>query len=90
MTNQDNSIKTINFARLPSNVVPNHYFLKIRPEISTFTFSGTELVNVDVREKTKTIILNALDIEIQSASFVSKNQGNYFQTFKHSLLSLLL
>lgn len=70
-----NNKTTTNFSRLPKNVVPNHYYLTIRPEISKFTFTGTEIVNVDVREQTKTIVLNSLDIEIQSASFVSNNQG---------------
>lgn len=63
-------------ARLPTNVVPSHYHLTIRPEISTFTFSGNETVHVQVREPTSKIVLNALDIAIQSASFQSaSNQG---------------
>ena len=73
MSNQGDS--NSNFSRLPKNVIPNHYFVTIRPEISNFTFTGTETVNVDVREQTTTIVLNSLDIEIQSASFVSNNQG---------------
>ena len=71
----DSNNQTTNFSRLPKNVIPNHYFLTIRPEISDFTFTGNEIVNVDVREQTTTIVLNSLDIEIQSASFVSDNQG---------------
>ena len=71
----DSNNTTTNFSRLPKNVVPNHYFVTIRPEISNFTFTGTETVNVDVREQTTSIVLNSLDIEIQSASFVSNNQG---------------
>ena len=63
------------FARLPINVVPSHYFLTIRPDIDSFTFSGSETVNVQVRERTKTIVLNSLDIAFQSATFVSNNQG---------------
>lgn len=68
-------MKTAEFSRLPTNVVPSHYHLTIRPEISEFTFSGTETVEVQVREKTKTIVLNSLDIAIQSASFVANDQG---------------
>ena len=67
--------KAAKFTRLPTNVVPNHYHLTIRPEISKFTFSGTETIDVQVCERTKTIVLNSLDIDIQSASFVANNQG---------------
>ena len=74
MTNE----KAAEFSRLPTNVVPSHYHLVIRPDISKFTFSGTETVDVQVREKTKTIVLNSLDIAIQSASFVANNQGKLY------------
>lgn len=68
--------KANQFSRLPTNVVPNHYFLNIRPDISNFSFSGSEIVHVEVREKTKTIVLNSVEIAFQSASFVSNNQGS--------------
>ena len=68
---------TTEFTRLPTNVVPSHYHLVIRPEISEFTFSGTETVDVQVHERTKTIVLNSLDIAIQSASFVANGQGKF-------------
>ena len=64
------------FTRLPTNVVPSHYFITIRPDISSFTFSGSETVDVQVRERTKTIVLNSLDIAIQSATFASNNKGD--------------
>ena len=67
--------KAANFSRLPKNLVPNHYYLIIRPEIGECTFSGSEIVNVQVCETTKTISLNSLDIAIQSASFVTSDQG---------------
>ena len=72
---------------LPTNVVPSHYHLTILPEISEFTFSGTETIKVQVRERTKTIVLNSLDIAIQSASFLSKNQGelNLKLTFQQNM-----
>ena len=86
----DSNNTTTNFSRLPKNVVPNHYSITIRPEISNFTFTGTETVNVDVREQTTTIVLNSLDIEIQSASFVSNNQGKRVLLLPVNLVNLLL
>lgn len=65
-------------ARLPKNVVPAHYFLTIVPDLNTFEFSGDVTINVCVREKTNTVVLNALDIKIQSASFVSNNRGKFY------------
>lgn len=62
-------------ARLPTNVRPNHYHLTIRPKFRDFTFSGIETVDVQVYERTKKIVLNSLDIAIQSASFVANNEG---------------
>ena len=63
------------FSRLPTSVVPSHYFLTIRPELGDFTFSGSETINVQVCERTSRIVLNSLDIAIQAAAFVSNSQG---------------
>lgn len=71
---------TAKFSRLPSNVVPNHYFIEINPDLSTFTFAGSETINVEVREKTNSVVLNTADIEIQSASFVANGKGKCFLT----------
>ena len=63
------------YSRLPTNVLPSHYFLTIRPDLSDFTFAGREAIDVQVREPTKMIVLNSLDIAIQSAAFASAHQG---------------
>lgn len=63
------------FSRLPTNIVPNHYDLTIIPDICTFTFAGTEIVDLEVRKKTSSIVLNSLDIAIQSATFSSNDGG---------------
>ena len=80
--------KATELSRLPTNVVPSHYHLTIRPEINEFTFSGTEIVEVQVHRKTNTIVLNSLDIAIQSASFVSNNQGNFLLSAANSFSNL--
>lgn len=61
---------------LPSSVVPNHYSIQINPKFSDFTFSGRETITVQILQKTKTIVLNSVDIEIQRASFVSNTDND--------------
>lgn len=82
MANNGDSVPaTKAFSRLPTNVVPSHYHLNIRPDIANFTFTGSEKVEVDVKEATKTIVLNSLDIEIKSVSFVSAGTGMLFAIY---------
>ena len=55
-----------NEVKLPSNVSPSRYLLTLEPNLDDFTFRGEELVYIDVREPTSTIVLNCIEIAIQS------------------------
>ena len=50
--------------KLPKAVVPIHYALDITPDPDKLTFSGSESVNIEVREPTERLVLNAVDITI--------------------------
>jgi puromycin-sensitive aminopeptidase len=50
--------------RLPTNVTPERYELRLTPDLKAFTFDGEETVAVKVHEKTSEIQLNALELEI--------------------------
>jgi aminopeptidase N len=54
--------------KLPKNVVPTEYSIRIVPKIDKLTFSGSETVRVNVREPVSQLVLNALELEIASAS----------------------
>jgi len=61
--------------RLPDNVRPLNYDLHFEPSFEDFTFSGREIIDIQVTRPTQEIILNSKDIEIQEAtiSYGDKN-----------------
>ncbi|HWC38779.1 MAG TPA: M1 family metallopeptidase, partial [Acidimicrobiales bacterium] len=57
--------------RLPRAVEPRRYELVISPDLRAATFDGEERVDVVVHETTREIVLNALELTIDSAELVS-------------------
>ena len=53
--------------KLPTNVRPTNYRLSLAPDLDTFTFKGSETIDIQVSEPTSSIVLNSAEIEIQSA-----------------------
>ena len=53
--------------RLPANVTPERYDLTLTPDLKAFTFEGSEIVAITVLEATADVVLNALELEIESA-----------------------
>jgi puromycin-sensitive aminopeptidase len=54
--------------RLPTNVRPVRYAIELAPDLATFTFTGSETIQVQVEEPTREILLNAAEMEITAAS----------------------
>jgi aminopeptidase N len=54
--------------RLPQSVKPEHYSLKLSPDLKAATFTGVEQIDVDLKEPAKSITLNSLEIEYQSVT----------------------
>jgi len=59
------------FERLPKDVVPSNYALKLQPNLTTFTFEGEETISVEVKHSTDTIVLNSADITVKAATFTA-------------------
>ncbi len=57
--------------RLPTAVRPSHYRLTLEPDLSAATFTGEVWIELDVREATASIVLNAAELAINSAALVS-------------------
>ena len=49
---------------LPSNVKPTRYTLTLEPDLTDFTFSGEEAVDIEILEATDEITLNSAEIDI--------------------------
>ncbi len=55
-------------ARLPTDVAPVHYDIHLEPNAAALTFNGREIIDIVVRRETKSIVLNALDLEVSEAT----------------------
>ena len=55
-----------NAVSLPADVRPVEYRLTLEPDLSTFTFKGTETVAVEVLSPTSRLVLNCIEIAVQS------------------------
>ena len=54
--------------RLPTSSLPRRYELRLAPNLDEARFDGEEQIEIEVLEETSEIVLNALDLEIASAS----------------------
>jgi puromycin-sensitive aminopeptidase len=64
--------------RLPRHVIPMRYDLRLEPDLTTATFVGRVTITMTVKQATKTILLNAVDLVIQSAVVEDLN-GRQFE-----------
>jgi puromycin-sensitive aminopeptidase len=61
--------------RLPRTVVPNHYSITMRPDLESFTFRGSEVIEIDVHEAVSEVVLNSLDLVIDFGELVQLESG---------------
>ena len=78
--------------KLPKQVVPTEYSVRITPDIDKFTFAGSETVQIEARAPVRQIVLNALEIEIARVSIDNKEipKGSIKADTKSELLTIML
>ena len=54
--------------RLPTTIVPERYELRLNPDLTTWTFTGSEKVAVQIQEPVREIVLNAAELDVGTAS----------------------
>src|ERR1041384_892021 len=54
--------------KLPKDVLPVEYAIRIEPDVAKLTFTGSETVKLKVEKPITQVVLNALEIEIAFAS----------------------
>ena len=57
---------------LPTHVIPTHYRVSLSPDFQTFKYKGKVDVKLDVAKPTLSISLNAVELELHSASVDTK------------------
>ncbi len=62
--------------RLPRTVMPETYRLFIEPDLEHKQFSGEETIFLNVTDATKTVILNAIDLDISEPEISLKSDGD--------------
>ena len=60
--------------QLPSNVVPEHYEIFVRPDAANLRFEGTVKIRIRIVEATSAIVLNAADLQISRAVLASRSE----------------
>ena len=52
--------------RLSTNVIPSHYALQFAPDLKAATFTGSETIDIAIKQPTSAITLNAIEIEFET------------------------
>jgi hypothetical protein len=54
--------------KLPKAVIPLHYAIELTPDLTSLGLAGVEIVDVEVREPTARLVLNAVEMTLAAAS----------------------
>ena len=54
--------------KLPKTVVPTHYAIELEPNLESLTLAGAETVDIEVREPTARVTVNAVNMTLTAAT----------------------
>jgi aminopeptidase N len=54
--------------KLPKTVIPLHYAIELTPDLVSLKIAGAEVVDIEVREPTARLVLNAVNMALSAAS----------------------
>jgi puromycin-sensitive aminopeptidase len=54
----------VNSHRLPRTVVPSRYDIRLAPDLDTASYAGEEAIQVEIRDETDEVQLNAVELTI--------------------------
>ncbi|MCB1247528.1 MAG: M1 family metallopeptidase [Acidimicrobiia bacterium] len=54
--------------RLPKSITPIHYDIRLEPDLDDASFAGQVGIDVDVHEATSSVVLNAIELALTSAT----------------------
>ncbi|UFP96786.1 M1 family metallopeptidase [Gloeobacter morelensis MG652769] len=61
--------------QLPRDVIPTRYAVEITPDPKSLSTTGTEVIDIEVRKPTRTVVLNALNLKVDQARLDGRLPG---------------
>src|SRR5436190_328246 len=53
--------------RLPKQIIPKHYAIELEPNLDSLSLAGSELIDIEVREPSDKLVLNAVGMTLADA-----------------------
>lgn len=81
-SNLANSSSSQTNPRLSQFVIPSHYDISLEPDLERGLFSGSEKIEINLRQPVKTIDLNSLDLKVTTCKLTASDGKIYKGTIK--------
>ncbi|XP_054628263.1 endoplasmic reticulum aminopeptidase 2 [Dunckerocampus dactyliophorus] len=59
--------------RLPRYIIPLHYHILVHPNLTSFHFTGSVTIQIDVQNNTNWVVLHSKDLQISKATILDQN-----------------
>ncbi len=68
-------------ALLPKNIIPSVYDIELTPNLTQFTFTGRETIDVEVQTSTADVVIHCLDIRVSATVNVKMHRKSNSNSF---------